>query len=410
VAAYVILLAFMAGGQTFLRWLHLSETSLEIAGGVILFMIALRMVFPRPEGIFGDPPGSEPFLVPLAIPSIAGPSALATVMLMVSRDPANLGAWFAALSAPCWSQPSCWSARTACRRCSAARDRRARAPDGPRAHGAGRGDAALGARTFFALAGAVAVGMVRRGRGNAEQAREMTRTTTKHAARTGNVVEEIVPVHVWDWPVRLFHWSIVALVAAAIITAYLGGDAKEWHMRAGYGVLAMVLFRVAWGFAGTRHARFASFLHGPRTAIRYARSFVTRAPPVSIGHNPLGGWSVIALLAALLVQAGTGLFANDDLLMEGPLVKFISDALSDRITTFHHLNVWAIGILVGVHIAAVVSHWVVAKENLVRPMLTGRKRLHRSLEPEGLDKVPHVRALALLAASAFTVWWIVARL
>ncbi|MBK6603030.1 MAG: cytochrome b/b6 domain-containing protein [Betaproteobacteria bacterium] len=238
----------------------------------------------------------------------------------------------------------------------------------------------------------------------------MTRTTTKHAARTGNVVEEIVPVHVWDWPVRLFHWSIVALVAAAIITAYLGGDAKEWHMRAGYGVLAMVLFRVAWGFAGTRHARFASFLHGPRTAIRYARSFATRASPVSIGHNPLGGWSVIALLAALLVQAGTGLFANDDLLMEGPLVKFVSDALSDRITTFHHLNVWAIGILVGVHIAAVVSHWVVAKENLVRPMLTGRKRLHRSLEPEGLDKVPHVRALALLAASAFTVWWIVARL
>ena len=99
VAAYVILLAFMVGGQTFLRWLHLSETSLEIAGGVILFMIALRMVFPRPEGIFGDPPGTEPFLVPLAIPSIAGPSALATVMLMASRDPAKIGQWTIALTA-----------------------------------------------------------------------------------------------------------------------------------------------------------------------------------------------------------------------------------------------------------------------------------------------------------------------
>ncbi len=98
-AAYVILLVFMVGGQTFLRWLHLSETSLEIAGGVILFMIALRMVFPRPEGIFGDPPGSEPFLVPLAVPSIAGPSALATVMLMASRDPARIGQWALALSA-----------------------------------------------------------------------------------------------------------------------------------------------------------------------------------------------------------------------------------------------------------------------------------------------------------------------
>jgi small neutral amino acid transporter SnatA (MarC family) len=98
-AAYLVLLAFMAGGQAFLRWLHLSETSLEIAGGLILFMIALRMVFPRPEGVFGDLPSGEPFLVPLAIPSIAGPSALATVMLMASRDPAKIGQWTVALTA-----------------------------------------------------------------------------------------------------------------------------------------------------------------------------------------------------------------------------------------------------------------------------------------------------------------------
>ena len=97
-AAYAILLAFMFGGTTFLRWLHLSETSLSIAGGLILFMVALRMIFPRPEGIFGDRPGAEPFLVPLAVPLIAGPSALATVMLMASRDPANLGVWTLALS------------------------------------------------------------------------------------------------------------------------------------------------------------------------------------------------------------------------------------------------------------------------------------------------------------------------
>lgn len=97
-AAYVMLLAFMFGGQTFLRWLHLSEASLSIAGGVILFLIALRMVFHHPEGIFGDVPDTEPFLVPLAIPSIAGPSALATVMLMASRDPERIGTWAAALS------------------------------------------------------------------------------------------------------------------------------------------------------------------------------------------------------------------------------------------------------------------------------------------------------------------------
>lgn len=98
-AAYLILVAFMFGGQAFLRWLQLSEVSLAIAGGIILFLIALRMVFRHPEGLFGDAPGEEPFLVPLAIPAIAGPSALATVMLMVSRDPAHRLAWVIALTA-----------------------------------------------------------------------------------------------------------------------------------------------------------------------------------------------------------------------------------------------------------------------------------------------------------------------
>ena len=96
--AYVILVAFMAGGQTFMRWLQLSDESLAIAGGIILFLIALRMVFPHPDGIFGDAHGGEPFLVPLAVPSIAGPSALATVMLMTSRDPAHLSTWAVALT------------------------------------------------------------------------------------------------------------------------------------------------------------------------------------------------------------------------------------------------------------------------------------------------------------------------
>jgi MarC family membrane protein len=98
-AAYVVLVAFMLGGRMFLQWLQLSEVSLAIAGGIILFMIALRMVFQHPEGVFGDRPGAEPFIVPLAVPAIAGPSALATVMLMVSRDPARLPAWIVALTA-----------------------------------------------------------------------------------------------------------------------------------------------------------------------------------------------------------------------------------------------------------------------------------------------------------------------
>ena len=96
--AYAVLLAFMFGGHAFLTLMHISETSLSIAGGVILFLIALRMIFAHPEGVFGDVPGSDPFIVPLAIPAIAGPSALATVMLLASREPEHLGAWAAALT------------------------------------------------------------------------------------------------------------------------------------------------------------------------------------------------------------------------------------------------------------------------------------------------------------------------
>jgi MarC family membrane protein len=97
--AYLILVAFMFGGRQFLELMHLSETALSIAGGVILFMIAIRMVFKSPEGLFGDTLDHEPFIVPLAIPLIAGPSALATVMLMVSREPAKLVIWIGALTA-----------------------------------------------------------------------------------------------------------------------------------------------------------------------------------------------------------------------------------------------------------------------------------------------------------------------
>jgi MarC family membrane protein len=96
--AFIILLAFMAGGRTFMQWLNLSDASLTIAGGVILFLIALKMVFPSKEGIFGDVQGGEPFLVPLAVPAIAGPSALAAVMLMASRDPTHMWTWVAAIT------------------------------------------------------------------------------------------------------------------------------------------------------------------------------------------------------------------------------------------------------------------------------------------------------------------------
>ena len=141
--AYVILVAFMAGGRTFMQWLQLSDVSLTIAGGIILFLIALRMVFPHPDGVFGDARGGEPFLVPLAVPSIAGPSALATVMLMASRDPAHMTTWVIALTVA-MARDDAGAARGAAAAGGAgrARDPGVRAPDGAGADGARRRDAA----------------------------------------------------------------------------------------------------------------------------------------------------------------------------------------------------------------------------------------------------------------------------
>ncbi len=147
------------------------------------------------------------------------------------------------------------------------------------------------------------------------------------------------PVKVWDAPVRLFHWLLVLLFAFQIFSANVKGDWMEWHMRSGYAILALVLFRILWGFAGSGTARFSTFLAGPSAAIAFVKKLLARAPAPSASHNPLGGWMVLALLLALLFQVGTGLFANDDVLVEGPLASLVSKATSDQLTSWHYWNV-----------------------------------------------------------------------
>jgi len=218
---------------------------------------------------------------------------------------------------------------------------------------------------------------------------------------------EAVPVSVWDWPVRLVHWALVVLAVVSLVSVKLGGNAMDWHLRAGYAILALVLFRIAWGFVGGRHARFASFVRGPRAVLAYARSMRRRAKDTHVGHNPLGGWSVVALLALLLVQASSGLFANDDVATEGPLVRLVSKDLSDTVTWFHRRSGWALWTLVGVHVAAVLYYQLALGESLIRPMITGAKTLPRRFADAAGDRTASGRALLLLAVSALAVWWVV---
>ncbi|HVY04378.1 MAG TPA: cytochrome b/b6 domain-containing protein [Burkholderiales bacterium] len=180
-------------------------------------------------------------------------------------------------------------------------------------------------------------------------------------------------VRTWDLPVRAFHWLLVLLVLLQITTASIGGNAMEWHARGGYVILALLLFRVLWGFVGGTHARFADFLRGPRAVIGYARALFAGSPAPHRGHNPLGGWSVMAMVVSLLLQASTGLFANDDVILEGPLAKHVSERTSAIATKIHDVNAVVLLSLVCLHIAAIVYYLAAKKQNLILPMITGRK-------------------------------------
>ena len=218
-----------------------------------------------------------------------------------------------------------------------------------------------------------------------------------------------VPVRVWDWPVRLFHWALVLLLISQVTTALIGGSAMDWHLRGGYAVLALVLFRIGWGLVGSHHARFRTFVRGPRAVTGYVRATIARRHEPVAGHTPAGGWMVLSLLVLLLAQAVAGLFANDEVATEGPLAKLVSDATSELLSSFHRRTAWVIVALAGVHVAAVLYYLLALRENLISAMVSGDKRLPPHLV-RAERQAPVSRALAVLACCVLAVWWVVNRL
>jgi cytochrome b len=214
-------------------------------------------------------------------------------------------------------------------------------------------------------------------------------------------------VRVWDFPVRLFHWLLVALIIVSFTTAQIGGNAMQIHELSGFTVLTLVLFRVLWGVFGSTYARFTDFVRRPGQAIEYARSLTLGRPAFYAGHNPLGGWMIVALLLCLLVQAGTGLFANDDIMTEGPLYDWVSKQTSDLLSRIHEINFYVLLVLVVLHVGAALYYLWGKRENLILPLFTGRKQV-----PEAQD-VPESRggplwlALMLLALCASGVYFLV---
>jgi cytochrome b len=165
----------------------------------------------------------------------------------------------------------------------------------------------------------------------------------------------------------------VLLIASQIATVSLGGNAMEYHVLGGYSILALVLFRIVWGVAGTHHARFANFIYGPLAVLRYARSLIGSDHEKHAGHNPLGGWSVIAMLTSLLVQAVSGLFADDEIMTTGPLWKYVSNDVASTFGAIHEANALVLLTLICIHMGAILFYLVKKKDNLIVPMFSGVK-------------------------------------
>jgi cytochrome b len=194
--------------------------------------------------------------------------------------------------------------------------------------------------------------------------------------QSSTTTEPGVPVAVWDGPVRIVHWAIVLLIAFAWWTAE--EEMVEWHYRAGMAVLGLLVFRIVWGLIGSSTARFSSFVRGPRGILSYLRG---RSGYI-LGHNPLGALSVVALLALIAAEVGLGLFASDeDGLMSGPFAGWVSEDMAETLTDLHADLFDYLLVLIGLHLAAILFYLLVKRDNLVGPMVGGRRRAPPGTEP-----------------------------
>jgi cytochrome b len=212
-------------------------------------------------------------------------------------------------------------------------------------------------------------------------------------------------VFVWDLPVRLFHWILVIAICTSFGTALIEEvQDTQLHMWSGYLVLGLVLFRITWGFAGTTYAKFSHFVKGPASVLNYiqeqlpTRHNQSKTLHPAPGHNPLGGWFILLILFILISQLTTGLFANDDIMYEGPLASKLSDAGSSLMTIWHKRIYYMLGFLILLHLGAVSFYQIHKKQDLIRPMITGNQDLLREEDKEQEEEsVPQ--------DSSATNWW-----
>lgn len=213
-------------------------------------------------------------------------------------------------------------------------------------------------------------------------------------------------IRVWDLPTRLFHWLLAACVVGLVVTGSIGGNWMNWHLRLGYAVLTLLLFRLVWGFVGGHWSRFASFIYAPSSLMAYLKG--RGRPEHQVGHSPMGALSVFGLLLILAAQVGTGLISDDEIAFFGPLVRFVSgDTVS--LATGYHKNVGKliVFLLVGLHVLAIAYYKWVKKQGLVQPMIDGDKQVSVQVPSARDTAASRVLALVVLALCAGAVTWVV---
>lgn len=214
-------------------------------------------------------------------------------------------------------------------------------------------------------------------------------------------------VRVWDLPTRLFHWILTLTVIGSLVTGQIGGNALVWHVRLGLLVLALLAFRLVWGFAGGYWSRFASFLYGPASMLAYLRGEAGPGGRYDIGHSPTGALSVFAMLGLLAAQVATGLVADDEIATTGPLYRFVANATSVAATAWH--KGWGKSLLIGLlllHVAAVLFYLWRRRVNLIAPMIGGDMRLPPGATASADGAGRRAAALAIMAAAAALAWWV----
>jgi cytochrome b len=203
-------------------------------------------------------------------------------------------------------------------------------------------------------------------------------------------------VLVWDLATRLFHWLTVALLIACYVSWRINW--MDWHSWTGEALLALVFFRLLWAFFGSETARFSSFLASPRAAALYLADLVRRQPDRQIGHNPVGGWMVLLLLALLLAEALTGIYVANDVADEGPLTEIVPAVVANLITDLHSYFWDALLAATVLHVMAILFYAAVIRHDLVTPMINGSKTLPQDTKPPQLASA--ARAALLLGCSA----------